>query len=227
MKVLLMPSQYENLQTAKRKDAYRLVYSESTLGSTVQFHGATDFYGGDSSTTSSSTKPGNYFTWVKEDSFVDATTVNAVKFVLNMPLATSRVNIKIQNAETFLELWAKIGGTIGLIVAVFLLGMNYVERANDRNDPVGSCWEYYYRQFLKIRGDVHLQWHPEPDSWTMANIARMQKREEKRDGGARKVEDAAVTNFKDLYTRNKVNDKDAHDVEEDYDHEVDDYHGEI
>ena len=61
----------------------------------------------------------------------------------------------------------------------------------------------------------------------MANIARMQKREEKRDGGARKVEDAAVTNFKDLYTRNKVNDKDAHDVEEDYDHEVDDYHGEI
>jgi hypothetical protein len=164
---------------------------------------------------------------VKEDSFVDSSTANAVKFVLNMPLATSRVSILIRNAETFLELWAKIGGTLGLMVAVFLMGMFYVERANDSNDPVGTCWDYYHRMFLRARADFKSNWNPEPESWTMANITKMQRREEKREGGARKVEDAAVSNFKDLYSRNAITDAKAHDQEEDYDHEVNDYHGEI
>ena len=92
VKVLLMPSQYENMQKAKHVESYRLVYSETNLGSQSTYRGATNFYGGNTA-TGAAAKPANYFTWVKEDSFVDSSTANAVKFVLNMPLATSRVSI--------------------------------------------------------------------------------------------------------------------------------------
>jgi hypothetical protein len=60
----------------------------------------------------------------------------------------------------------------------------------------------------------------------------MQRREEKREGGARKVEDSAVANFKDLYSRNVIvggadGGGEAQEDKENYDHEVDDFHGQL
>jgi hypothetical protein len=203
VKVQLMPSDYDNRRTAKKFRSYRLMYAESNLGSTQAFRGATDF-SGVGGVTDDTEPPANFERWLKEDSWVAEGAVNEVRFTLDMPLATSRVNVVVGNAKTFLDLWAQIGGVLGLLTAVFLLGMNYIERAHDRKDPLGSLWHEVLSWVHKQRKEWHEKWNPEPDSWTMNNINKMQRREERREGGARKVEDGALSNFKDLYSRNAV-----------------------
>jgi len=235
VKVLFMPSDYDNRQTAKRRRAYRLVYSESSLGSVQGFHGAYDFVGTAPSGFDASFKNGSapeaFEAWVKDASWVEAGATNAVSFTLNMPLATNRVSVVIENAMTFMDVWEQIGGALGLLVAIFLLSLTYLERCSDVQDPLGSIakevGEWVARRRQKWRED----WNPEPESWSMANISKMQRREEKREGGARKVEDSAISNFKDLYARNKITSGGGGggvaDEDEVYDHEVDDFHGQL
>jgi hypothetical protein len=229
VQVDLMPAIYDNRQTAKKFETYRLVYSKSDLGSTQSFKGATDFYG----TGSSVSTPSNFFTWVKEDSFVDEDATNAVTFVLDMPLSTSSLSVVIQNYESFLDVAAQVGGILALLTAIFLLGMSYVERGDDAQDWMGKFASTVTNYYNKQRAEMRQRWNPEPESWRMENIEKMQRREEKREGGARKVEEAAVANFKDLYSRNNVvgqaqeiNNDDDED-EEDFSHEVDEFHGQL
>jgi len=202
VKVRLMPADYENRRTAKTHRSYRLVYAETELGGTQGFKGATDFYGigGEGGWAT----PANFFRWVKDGSWVAEGAVNEVKFTLDLPLATSRLNVVVDNAKTFLDLWAQVGGVLGLLTAIFLLAMNYLERAHDRKDPIGSLWHEVLSWVYRQRKELHEKWYPEPESWTMSNINKMQRREERREGGARKVEDGALSNFKDLYSRNAV-----------------------
>jgi len=225
VEVNLMPADYENRQTAKREKAYRLVYSESNLGDTQGFHGAYDFYG-----ASTQTAPGVFEAWAKDDRFVETGVVNQVAFVLAMPLASHRVTILVDNAESFLDLWGQVGGVLGLLVAIFLLALAYVERSYDAKDPIGKVALDVAAWYAKKRFEFQSKWDPEPETWTMSNINKMQRREEKREGGARKVEDAAVANFKDLYSRNVIGAAESggdEEDKEDYDHEVNDFHGQL
>jgi hypothetical protein len=217
VKVHLMPAQYRNMRTAKASSTYRLVYAETTLGSTQAFQGAYEFYGegvrgkgapggrqGARGQARNFTAPEKYETWVKEGSWAEQGAVNEVRFTLDMPLTPSRVSIVVGNAKTFLDLCAQVGGVLGLLAALLLLGMGYIERAHDRRDPIGSVWSEVHSWLLKQRKELREKWNPESDAWKMENINKMQRREEKREGGARKVEDGALSNFKDLYSRNAV-----------------------
>lgn len=177
---------------------------------------------------SEATAASNYFTWVDDNSWAAEDVSNTVKFTLSMPLATSRVVIVVDNIQTFLQLWGSIGGVLGLLFAIFLLGMWYVERTSDSQDPVGRLSARVLAFIAHKRQALMEKWYPEPDSWTMENIGRMQRKEEKREGGARKVEDAAVSNFKDLYARNAVlSGPNAAEDHIDYGNEVDDFHGQL
>jgi hypothetical protein len=227
VKVLLMPADYENRQTATRAKAYRLVYADSTLGDTQGFRGAYDFYG-----AAGQTAPDAYAAWAKDGRFAASGAANAVAFELSMPLASHRVTIVVENAETFLDLWGQVGGVLGLLLAIFLLALAYVERAHDAQDPVGKVALSVQSWVAAKRFEFRAKWDPEPETWTMANIHKMQRREEKREGGARKVEDSAVANFKDLYSRNVIvggadGGGEAQEDKENYDHEVDDFHGQL
>mmetsp|Transcript_24466 Transcript_24466/g.28796 ORF Transcript_24466/g.28796 Transcript_24466/m.28796 type:complete len:2846 (-) Transcript_24466:142-8679(-) len=228
VQVNFMPATYDNRQTAKKFETYRLVYAGTDLGSTQSFMGATDFYGSGSIAST----PSNFFTWVKEDSWVDEDATNAVSFTLDMPLSTSALSVVIQNYTSFLDVCAQVGGILGLLAAIFLLAMSYVERGDDSQDWIGVFTKYVSTYARKQRAEMRQRWNPEPESWTMDNIDKMQRREEKREGGARKVEEAAVTNFKDLYSRNNVVGQQAHDGggdddDEDFSHEVDEFHGQL
>jgi hypothetical protein len=225
VQVDFMPAIYDNRQTAKKFETYRLVYAGTDLGSTQSFKGATDFYG----TGSVASTPANFFTWVKDDSFVDMDATNVVSFTLDMPLSTSALSVVVENYESFLDVCAQVGGILGLLTAIFLLAMSYVERGDDAQDWIGvfvmSVKSYVQRQ----RAELHQRWNPEPDTWRMENIDKFQRRTEKKDGGAKKKEEAAVTNFKDLYSRNNLGGQqaDEEDEDEDYSNEVDDFHGQL
>lgn len=226
-KVMLMPSDYDNRRTAKKFHSYRLLYADTKVGSTQGFAGAidattnTEFFGQRSA-------PTDYKAWVKNEEWAAAGAVNAVRFTLAMPLAQNRVRILIDNNQSFLDLWGAVGGVLWLLITIFFLAMSYVERTNDPNDPVGALYKTYAGWLADYKLRLRDQWYPEPESWTMENISRMQRKEEKREGGARTNEDAAVTNFKDLYSRNAIaaTAAKARD-EQDYGSEVDDYHGQL
>jgi hypothetical protein len=55
----------------------------------------------------------------------------------------------------------------------------------------------------------------------------MKRKEEARAGGALKEDEQVVSNFKDLYSRNKIVSLEHQSDEKDYGHEVDDFHGEL
>jgi hypothetical protein len=106
--------------------------------------------------------------------------------------------------------------------------MSYFERTSDVRDPVGAFASQIGGWVAQQRSELRMRWQTEPDMWSMANINKMQRKEEKREGGARKVEDAAVSNFKDLYARNAVSKAPKREPgEEDYSYDVDTMHGQI
>jgi hypothetical protein len=148
---------------------------------------------------------------------------------VDMPLSTSALSVVIENYESFLDVCAKVGGILGLLTAIFLLAMAYIERSSDTQDWIGQFTSTIANYYRRQRAEMDQRWNPEPESWTMENIDKMQRREEKRDGGARKVEEAAVSNFKDLYSRNNVVGTAAQqeDDDEDFSHEVDEFHGQL
>jgi hypothetical protein len=247
VKVQLMPAEYENRRTAKKFRAYRLVFAESAPGSVQGFKGAYPYTGeneayvegphhahfkadlhGHHRAFPKLEAPADYFRWVKDGSWADAGAANAVKFTLALPLAQNRVHIVVDNAQTFLDLWGAVGGVLSLLFAIFLLAMSYVERTNDKEDPFGAAAAAVVAYYRKQRFELQQRWYPQPESWTMENIGRMQRREMQREGGARSADDAAVANFKDLYARNAILTGAGTAADEvDYGAEIDDSHGHI
>jgi len=232
VKIMLTPADYENHRTAKEFHSYRLLYSDSIIGSTQGFRGAsskqygnTDFSGvGQHGVTAAP----DYRQWIKDDTWAKAGAPNAVKFLLHLPLAPNRVRIVVDQRQTFLDLWGAVGGVLSLLATIFFLSMSYAERSNDRNDPIGGIYGTLKGWYDGYKQQLMEKWYPEPESWAMENISRMQRKEEKREGGARTNEDVAVTNFKDLYSRNAITATALKAKEEqDFGAEIDDYHGQL
>jgi len=268
VKVLLMPSEYENRRSWKKFKSYRLVYAESDLGSTQGFDGAFGFYGGGSSLAKGAagstvqggearnfTAPDNYERWVKDGSWAEEGAHNEVHFTLNLPLASSRVSVLVDNQGTFLDLWARLGGVLGLLVAVMVLGMGFVERSHDKDDPFGRAANKVHQWYKRKAVEWHDRRNPATEMWKMGAIDKMRgddgrpiqataqsPYQEEASTGEEKASpqemDASSSRMfqrKKSFTKKQASSVggarsqlyEEEEEEEDYEDEVDDFHGQI
>jgi hypothetical protein len=130
--------------------------------------GATDYYGD----KSKADLPASYALWVKDGTWAEAGAVNAVKFVLDLPLSQSRLSVVVENAQTFLDLWGQVGGVLALLLGFFLAAMSYFERSYDKRDPLSRVAAWAARLATAQTDRLRARWYPEPEAWTMISIAK-------------------------------------------------------